>query len=70
VRRREKSLTSAENLNTIALFSSVLISALSGVCRVGEELQIYFQTTEINKNGNFNAKKRRLLHKIFQDNGG
>ena len=48
VRRNEKSLTSAGNRTMIPMSSSVLITALSGVYRVGEELQIYFQTVEIN----------------------
>jgi len=49
VRRNQKSLTSAGNRTMIPLSSSVLISAMSGVYQVGEELQIYFWTAEINR---------------------
>jgi len=56
VRRNEKSLTSAGNRTMIPLSYSVLISALSGVYQVGDELQIYFQTAEINKKSRMNKK--------------
>ena len=43
----------------IPLSYSVLISALSGVYQVGDELQIYFQTAEINKKSRMNKKDWR-----------
>jgi len=56
VRRREKSLISAGNRTKVPLSSNVLISALSGVYQVGEELQTYFQTAEMNRKSDMSKK--------------